>query len=165
MNIFFLSEDPVLAAQFQCDKHVVKMVLETAQLLSTTHRVLETEGLPDFLYKKTHANHPCAIWTRSSLANYKWLATHGIALTEEYTYRYNKRHKSEPILDWLNLNIPSLSDKTFNQPPQAMPDEYKHFDCVTAYRQYYLEHKMKTIKCEWTKRERPWWTYVDTQNF
>ena len=157
MNIFFLSEDPVLAAQFQCDKHVVKMVLETAQLLSTTHRILETENLPQFIYKKTHANHPCAIWTRSSIANYEWLAIHGLALANEYTYRYNKEHKSTPILSWLASNIPSLSDKKFTQPPQAMPDQYKHFDSVTAYRQYYIGDKMQNIKCEWTRRERPWW--------
>lgn len=158
MNIFFLSEDPILAAQFQCDKHVVKMVLETAQLLCTTHRIVEMESpLPPFLYKKTHANHPCAIWARSSVANYKWLAAHGIALTNEYTFRYNKIHKSEPILGWLAVNIPSLSDKEFNQPPQAMPEEYRHFDSVSAYRAYYIEDKMKKIECRWTKREKPWW--------
>lgn len=157
MNIFFLSEDPVLAAQFQCDKHVVKMVLETAQLLCTTHRVLETENLPDFLYKKTHANHPCAIWVRSSLANYQWLVAHGLALLTEYTYRYEKTHKSEPIIGWLNSNYPSLPTKRFTQPPQAMPEEYYHYDSVTAYRQYYINDKMKKIDCRWTKREKPWW--------
>lgn len=157
MNIFFLSEDPVLAAQFQCDKHVVKMVLETAQLLSTTHMVLETEHFPHFLYRKTHMNHPCAIWARSSVANYKWLAAHGIGLANEYTFRYNKFHKSQPILEWLVENIPSLSDKEFSQPPQVMPEEYRHFDSVSAYRQFYIGDKMQNIKCKWTKREKPWW--------
>jgi hypothetical protein len=136
------------------------MVLETAQLLSTTHRVVETENLPPFIYQKTHANSQCAIWVRSSISNYEWLATHGMALANEYTYRYNKEHKSTPILTWLSLNVPSLSDKPFSQPPQVMPDEYRHFDSVTAYRRYYMENKMKNIVCKWTKRERPWWTHA-----
>ena len=65
MNIFVLDNDPFKAAEYQCDKHVVKMVLETAQLLCSAH-----ETAP---YKRTHYNHPCAIWTRSSLSNYMWL--------------------------------------------------------------------------------------------
>ena len=147
-----------MAAQYQCDKHVVKMVLETAQLLSTTHHVLETENLPDFIYRKTHANHPCAIWARSSIANYKWLTTHGLALCAEYTHRYNKVHKSQTLIEWASANIPNIQTVNFSNPPQAMPEIYKNDNYIKAYRSYYIKYKMEMIKCIWTKRPRPFWT-------
>ena len=87
MNIFVLDLDPVKAARYQCNKHVVKMVLETAQLLCAP---FEPGVAP---YKRSHFNHPSSIWTRSSLSNYHWLIVHGMALCDEYEYRYSKIHK------------------------------------------------------------------------
>ena len=75
MNIFYLDEDPVLAAQMHCDKHVVKMILESAQLLSTAHLLIDGDELADErgLYKATHKNHPSSKWVRDSSENYEWL--------------------------------------------------------------------------------------------
>jgi len=164
MNIFFLDKNPKLAAEYQCNKHVVKMVVESAQLLSTAHRVL-TESCPEFLYKATHKNHPCGIWVRTAPANYIWLATHALALCKEYSYRYGKTHKSQPIIEWCLDNVPFEEcgylvtenlDSYF--PPQCMPEECQiEGDIVGAYRNFYKNVKMKTIKCEWKKREVPKW--------
>ena len=73
MNIFYLDRDPHEAARLQCDKHVVKMILETAQLLSTAHNELDGGQIA---YKTTHKNHPSAVWARKSLDNYLWLYRH-----------------------------------------------------------------------------------------
>ena len=91
MNIFVLHTNPKIAAQMACDKHVVKMVSESVQMLSTTMHSVGLEGP----WKKTHANHPCTIWARESLQNYQWLWDHANSLGEEYTHRYNKKHKSQ----------------------------------------------------------------------
>jgi hypothetical protein len=153
VNIFFLDYDPVKAAVFQCDKHVVKMTLETAQLLSSVHRVYKTENA-EKVYKLTHKNHPCAIWARASVDNYVWLYNHFSALCYEYSGRYFRTHKCESLLP-LFWNPPSnLPDIGFTAPAQAMPDEFKHKCPVVAYKRYYLE-KSKTIKMVWTYAEIP----------
>ena len=92
MNIFVLDYDPVKAALFQCDKHIVKMPLETAQLLCSAFKDVSTP------YKKTHLNHPCAKWARKSKHNYEWLILHGLALCDEYQYRYKKTHQSKKVI-------------------------------------------------------------------
>jgi hypothetical protein len=99
MNIFFLSEDPYEAASMQVDRHVVKMILESAQLLSTAHRILDGDDsgvLPDYrdtlFYRATHKNHPSARWIRESVENYNWLVDHFDGLLREYTHRYKKQH-------------------------------------------------------------------------
>lgn len=145
MNIFYLSHDPVKAAQVQYNKHVVKMILETAQLLCTAHHELGSSI--EIPYKATHKNHPSAIWVRSSAEAYMWAYEHMMALGTEYTKRYNKEHltiaKCRDVLYTLPNNI---SDKPFVQPPQCMPDEYKvEGDSVTAYWNYY-ENEKHTIK-------------------
>ena len=165
MNIFYLDNDPTLAAQAQCDKHVVKMILESAQLLCTTHHYFDSDPRPEThkhikFYKKTHVNHPCSIWTRKSLANYNWLAQHALALCSEYTYRYNKQHKSYDIIVLCSLFYPTDIDVNMwlTEPALAMPDEYKSEDPVESYRRYYKECKRNTIQMRWTKREPPkWW--------
>jgi hypothetical protein len=138
MNIFFLSFNPRIAAEHHCDKHVVKMILETAQLLYTAHEVL-----PPGAYKKTHLNHPCAIWTRESKDNYKWLCQLGLALCKEYTFRYGKIHKTQAHIEWLTANIPDLPDVGVTEIRQAMPPEYKRPNPVEAYQTYYRENKLK----------------------
>ena len=99
MNIFYLDRDPQIAAQMMCDKHVVKMILESAQMLSTAHRVLDGDEYADKngLYKKAHVNHPSSEWVRCSYQQYKWLYDHMVALMEEYTYRYGKHHATERL--------------------------------------------------------------------
>jgi hypothetical protein len=153
MNIFFLSLNPTEAARLHCDKHVVKMILETAQLLYTAHWVYESP-LPEGAYRKTHPNHPSARWVRESLVNYRWLCSLGIALCEEYTYRYGKVHKTEHHLRWLTANTPTnLVDVGWTLPRLAMPDEYKDKDPVVAYRRYYMGAKVRLLS--YTKRPTP----------
>jgi hypothetical protein len=158
LNIFFLSRNPILAAQYQCDKHVVKMVLESAQILSTNYR-LEFPDVEVPLYKSTHVNHPCVKWVREKDSNYSWLVKHAKALSDEYTYRYGKVHKSNSIIELCRTYKPttSLNKLEITDPPLAMQDEYKCDDPVLAYRNYYFFGKGSTIKCEWTKRSKPWW--------
>ena len=157
MNIFVLSRCPQLAARLHCDKHVVKMILETAQLLYCAHHVVGTRELPEGAYKKTHANHPCALWVRESRANYRWLAELGIWLCKEYSYRYgDKIHKTTRHLVWLLAHPPVLPDVPQTPFRQAMPDEYKCADAVQAYQAYYRENKMRARGIvKYTNREFP----------
>lgn len=144
MNIFFLSLDPREAAQLHCDKHVVKMILESAQMLYCAHWVLGSL-LPPNAYKKAHMNHPCSIWVRESLDNYLWLCELAKELCNEYKFRYGaqKIHKTEAHIDWLLANYPKdILNDGFTMPAQAMPNEYKREDVVVAYKVFYRESKM-----------------------
>lgn len=152
MNIFYVDENPVIAAQMLCDKHVVKMILESAQLLCSVHYFYTSSYQP--VYKLTHKNHPCSIWARTSVANYVWLCQHGLALCEEYTNRYGKIHKSEAVIRDCYSHIPSIPDDHFTKPPLAMPDLYKSDDPVESYRKYYLGEKMGFAT--W-KTKPPYW--------
>ena len=152
MNIFFLDFDVKKCAEYHCDKHVVKMILETAQLLCSAHHV--TGGTAQ--YKLSHKNHPCAIWVRSSLSNYLYLCELGLALGEEYTYRYGKKHKSVEVIEWCLVNRPNIHDVDFTTPPLAMGDEYKiGNDVIESYRNYYKGAKSGIVS--WKNREVPKW--------
>lgn len=152
MNIFILDSDPVIAAQMQCDKHVVKMTLESAQLLCTAHQILD--GPSPNLYKPTHKNHPCAIWVRKSHSNYLWLYRHFIALATEYTYRYGKVHLCEQKFREV-LKTPPKAIAFGELTPFAQCVEEKIPDNpILAYRNYY---NAKDIDKRWTKREKPEW--------
>lgn len=142
----------MVCAEWHCDKHVVKMILETCQLLCTAWRVLDPDGhvyVPP--YKKTHVNHPCAKWARTSESNYKWLAHLGRALCAEYTHRYGKVHKCKVMIDTLSDHVPPALPVAFTAPAMAMPDEYKvDNDAIAAYRKYYAgakEHLHSCSKC------------------
>lgn len=159
MNIFFLSRSPRLAAKMHCDKHVVKMIIETAQMLYSAHWVLNPEGTPPTAYKLAHKNHPCSIWVRASLANYLWLASLGIWLCREYQYRYGEQkvHKTEAHIAWLFQNPPaSIPISELTEPALAMPDEYKQEDPILAYETFYRESKLKKRNIvQYTKRDWP----------
>ena len=152
MNIFFLDDDIKKCAQYHCDKHVVKMILETAQLLCGVHHVIDqvTDQVP---YKLSHKNHPCSIWTRESLTNYLVLCELGLELCYEYTYRYGRRHKSQEVIEWCVTNKPNICDKGYTEPPKAMPDEYKVDSVVESYRNYYRGAKVSFAV--WKNREKP----------
>ena len=174
MNIFYLSKDPTECAQQHCDKHVVKMIIEYAQLLSTAHRVLDGEQYldktknnrnikrwrldenEDLFYKASHINHPSAIWARKSNNNYTWLNLLFCALCEEYEHRYGREHetcrKMYGKLTSLPKNIPV---GYFEDPPPAMPDYCKLPSSVDSYKKYYINEKANFAK--WTKREIPEW--------
>jgi hypothetical protein len=157
MNIFFLSFSARLAAEHHCDKHVVKMILETAQLLYSAHWSTDPSRVLPTAYKLAHKNHPCAIWTRESLDNYQWLCELGYWLCQEYRFRYgNKTHKTEAHLEWLRGNPPVLPSIGITTIRLAMPDEYKRPNPVEAYRTYYIENKLKKRGIvRYTKRDAP----------
>ena len=154
MNIFFLDEDSKMCAQAHCDKHVVKMIIEYAQMMSTAHRVLDPPSeLIEPMYKPTHKNHPAAVWVRESDANYKWTHDLWFWLCKEYWWRYDKIHKTwEKLYNKLShvpLNIPSGN---FTAPPIIVPDQYKintgsiTEDVVQSYRKFYIEDRSRFAK-------------------
>jgi hypothetical protein len=151
MNIFFLDTDPKKCALYHNDKHVVKMILETAQLLCGVHWVSGNEAP----YKLSHKNHPCSIWVRSSLENYLWLCELGMELCEEYTFRYGKKHKTQSVIEWCIINKPNIEDIPFTEPPKAMPEEFKVNSTTQSYRNYYMGPKKDF--CVWKNRETPLW--------
>ena len=157
MNIFYLDRDPAIAAQMMCDKHVVKMILESAQMLSTAHRVLDGDEYADRkgLYKLAHKNHPSTIWVRSGIEQYFWLYDHMIALMKEYTHRYGKHHATERLIGGLSLVPVNIPNMTYNDPPQCMPEECKGDDTVLAYQKYYIEEKSGFAT--WKSRTVPEW--------
>ena len=171
MNIFVLDQDAVQAARMMCDKHVIKMILESCQLLSTAHHVLDGEELvvntgkrkyrshictKKNICKATMINHPCTIWTRESRANYVWLWRHAYALCKEYTVRYGKIHAMESMLVNELYNAPMNIPKTKLTPfAQAMPEQYRNENPVVAYRSYYINEKVRFAK--WKNANVPFW--------
>jgi hypothetical protein len=166
MNIFYLDKNPIKAAEMSCDKHVVKMILESAQMLSTAHRVLDGEmvitksvtGRKKTIYKHSNSNmdavlygagwlnHPSCKWVLDSSYNYIWLYKHMIALGNEYTRRYGKIHKTIDKLGELLKSIPKNSpiNKLGTDPIPAMPDECKiPGNVVESYRKYYIMKKRR----------------------
>jgi len=139
MNIFVLDERPFVSAQMMCDRHVVKMIVESAQLLCSVYWMNGIEAP----YKLTHKNHPCAIWVSESRINFAWLYAHLAGLLMEYKSRYGKDHKTEEVYNWI-LNNPSdfLENKGLTKFVQCMPEQYRiEGDAVTAYRNYYIGEK------------------------
>lgn len=188
MNIFILDNDLVKSVEYHVDSHVVKMPLEAAQLACTAFWVDQILGFKpraltkeeqqklknavDFcrkddnkiilngvkLYKPTHINHPCAIWTRSRFDNYQYVRHYGLQLGKEKLFRWpeNKPHASCTILEYL----PDLHDNKVLRSSfaLAMPDDYKEqaIDAVDAYRTYYVCAKRHLAR--WTNRNIPeWW--------
>lgn len=182
MNIFVLDSSPHVSAEYMCDKHIVKMILESCQLLSTAHRVLDGTKLitrknnrkyttykmqhnflDNFLYKSTMVNHPCSIWCRETDSNYIWLSTHTISLLDEYTKRYNKNHASYQLGVWLEGHIPQNIELGDMTPfALAMPDKYKTECAVQSYRNYYINDKSKFAK--WKNNNIPSWYTKGIEN-
>ena len=143
MNIFYLDKDPKLAAIYQYNKHVVKMILESAQMLCTAHHCYgSAEQKANVPYKQAHLNHPSTIWARQSKSTYMWLYEHMMALGNEYYVRYGKTHLTiTKCKEFLATPPKHIQGDEWSQPPQAMPDEYKHKDSIIAYWQYYINDK------------------------
>ena len=168
MNIFVLHESPYIAAEMHCDKHVPKMVLELAQMLTTAHHVYGSEPW-EGMYKQAHLNHPCTRWVRNDYLNYRWAYAHFKTLSQQYHIRFGKMHKSfkeqYEHLQKRPINIPNETGSNYlnwhykkPQPfAQAMPDEYKNEDAVTAYRTYYLRDKQRFAKWEKGVDAPDWW--------
>ena len=154
MNIFYLDEDLKKSAEYHCDKHIVKMLCEYTQLLSTAVR----ESGIDAGYKTTHKNHPSAIWARESLGNWLWLRSLVSHCNDEYRYRYDKivNHKSYDMA--MSLPVPNLPNLGITKFRLAMPDDVKCENPVEAYRAYYVNYKKDIVS--WKKRTSPSWYQV-----
>jgi len=165
-----------------CDKHVVKMILETCQLLSTAHRVLDGhKNVREYsslktkktcnkifydldniymninVYLPTHINHPSNVWTRQTSGNYRWLYDHLIGLLDEYTYRYQKTHKCERLLEHLMFAPENIKLGPQTTVPLCMPEKYHDLYSIQSYRNYYNGEKLGFAK--WTNREKPKWIF------
>jgi len=175
VNIFYLHEDTKECAKQHLDKHVVKMILEYAQLLSTAHRVLdgyEYEGKSisgrkamrwklddereDNLYLASHMKHPSGLWCRQSQDNYWWLYNLWRDLMREYTHRYGKHHVAEKLIPYLSFSPSNIPVAIADPMPQCMPDQYKVYgDSIQAYHNYYIGDKQPFAV--WTNRPIPEW--------
>lgn len=156
MNIFYTDTNPEQAARNLCDKHVVKMLLESCQMLSTAYRQKQPYGklVPPGIYQSAYASHPCTEWVCEAGVHYQWLLAHAWELEREYQLRYNKYHAARKCLFELEQLV-QLSGE-WRDPPQCMPPQYKIFgDPVAAYRMYYIGEKLHFAK--WTKRNPPDW--------
>lgn len=153
MNIFALDSDPVLAAQMLCDKHVIKMTLETAQILCT---VSDKFNVPA-QYKSTHAKHPSVLWAGTTLGNWTWTVLHGLAIAAEYTKRYGKIHKSQAVIEWIRDFGGKPGDGKLQKFSLAMPDSFKNKDRVKAYRSYYLGAKKDIATWKKPSTSPDWW--------
>jgi len=179
MNIFYLDEDPTICAEMHCDKHVVKMIIEYAQLMSTAHRMLDgkhyidsssgrriqrwrlpTAEMESVVYKAGHVNHPSAIWVRENAVHYQYTYDLFTSLCDEYTLRYGKVHLTDSKLrDCLNILPNNIDLCAWRYPPQCMPDDVKvKSNVVSAYHKYYAKYKKDIAK--WTARPIPYFMEV-----
>jgi len=180
MNIFALDDSPELSAQMMCDKHISKMIVESAQMLSTAHRMLDGQetrkqsrsgkrwvryfNLPvadeDLIYKAVHFNHPCTVWCRQNDSNYTWLYDHMMYLGIEYTKRYGKTHSTIELLGERLCEPPKNIKYGLRTPfALAMPDEYKSKDAQHSYRIFYKNEKT-FAKWERGVSEPHWWKNI-----
>ena len=183
MNIFALDYNPEIAARDLCDKHVPKMIVESCQLLSTAHRLIDGEQyadktakghnikrwlLPDakaeaLVYKASFVNHPCAIWVRHNIAHYTWLARHALEMCKEFEARFGKPHKCLPLVQWFRANAPAriaiVTVMEIQEFALAMPDEFKEADSVMSYRNYYVHAKSRFAKWRNPVDRLPFWYY------
>ena len=174
MNVFFLSRNTAECARWHTDQHVIKMVIEAAQLLSTAWHQLQPTALVfeplsrccllngKRIFNETHRNHPMAIWTRQNAANYQYVWNYGLDLADEYFHRWGSRreqpyrHATQAILETLGDMPECLPDESMTDPPLCMPDEFKvEGDPTLSYRRYYIGAKL--TNANYTHRERPEW--------
>ena len=188
MNRFRIEETPMGCAQSHCDKHVNKMVIEEAQMLSTVHRLLDgTEEkrpsksgkrmvrywrLPDdresTLYKPVHMGHPCTVWATQTRGNYQWAYSLFYALCKEFTHRYGKTHMTEEKLLIPLSKIPDHIDSSAEVTPMPLamgsnPECMDPDDVIGSYRKYYITKKDR-FKMAWTNRRTPRWFLDDCSN-
>lgn len=161
MNIFATDSDTSICATYHTDKHIVKMPLEMAQMVSFVyhHKELWDKPIPQLLmsYSPTHDKHPCSLWMQENLSNFYWSCELGIKLVEEYRFRYNsqKHERCLLIFQWALDNLPEVEIDLMTPFAKAMPEEFK-VDCsIESYRNYYKFGK--TELHQWTKRNKPEW--------
>lgn len=153
MNHFILDDDLAKSAQYHCDSHCIKIILEMTQVASTVNTILGFWAP----YKPTHKNHPITVWARESRDNFDWICEYGLALCQEYFHRYGKIHKCQAYLEKMLGAQNSLKYTGLTEFCQCMPENCKNSDVVQAYRNYYIIEKSKSIKLTWKNREKPSW--------
>ena len=152
MNIFVLDTDIRKCARYHCDQHVIKMILESVQILCT---VLNKKGMTT-PYRSTHIKHPCVLWVEESYDNFIWLKDLALALNQEYAYRFSKQKDHRSIAVLSEISGYTYERKGLTGFVQAMPEQYKvPGDAVSAYRRFYLGEKMRFAR--WTRRPVPEW--------
>ena len=180
MNIFYLDECPVKSAEMMCNRHMSKMVVESAQMLSTAHRMLDgiMEKRPsisgkrmvpyyklddwreEVMYNAVHFNHPCNVWIRDTSENYFWLYDHFIALGDEFTRRYGKKHMTIEKLGNVLRELPkNLKGASITEPALAMtarPECIVEGNPVKSYQNFYIT-KQERFKMEWPEGKQPEW--------
>ena len=161
MNRFIIGHVPQEIVQFMCDKHVVKMPLEEAQMLCTVLR----KASPEFadahgLYKMAHKNHPCTLWAGETRSNYMYAFRLWNHMCLEYTYRYGKRHATERFLEAFRIGAELVPEGLMTQHPECFGDHADlksgEFWPVDSYRAFY-NTKQHRFKMTWTKRDVPYW--------
>jgi hypothetical protein len=165
MNIFVLDYDYNKAADYHADKHICKMIVETAQMLCTAYHILGEKHKINTIfqrcgkfYKKTHANHPCSIMVRDNINNFDWVLQLGLRLCFQYYIRFgdhSKNHSTTPLLLEMESRRPYLPNKPLWF-AQAMPEQYKNHDTIIAYRNYYMAEKRHIAKWKYTQQPE-WW--------
>lgn len=177
MNIFYLDENPEKCAKAHYDTHVRKMIVESAQMLSTAHRVLDgystiqlnkanrrmtvwklDDSRDKELYKSTHVNHPCSLWVRESIHNYLYLYRLMVALINEFDYRWGKTHATSRLINTLAIPPKNISKTAATPFKIATTPNNREKDPVIAYRNYYMNEKLSLYG--YTKREQPNWFIV-----
>jgi len=185
MNLFLLNKNIQECVKNLCDKHVVKMILETAQILYCAWHVRSPLPAYDHMlqpYKKTHVNHPISVWVRHCEEHYQWTCMYGLLLCYEYTYRYKKIHKTqihlERLLNWgfppkhLPEPVVKKQSKEWVYATTGIPITFQYFplcmdessyirteygyDAVESYKHYY-QTKADKFKMEWRHSEKPQW--------
>ncbi len=155
MNIFVTDTDARIAAINLCNRHVCKMALETAQLLATCYPPGTLE------YKHTHVNHPCAVWARTSLSNFRWLLAHGLWIAEEYAVRYRRDHASAVVIEACVDLVPDIPDIGLTPFARAIKEPWKsqtaHLSITEAYRTFYVGDKARFARWAPHSHAPAWW--------
>lgn len=156
MNIFVLDYSPTKAAEYHCDKHAVKMVVESCQILSSAAHLRGAKSTP---YKPSFLHHPCVKWAAESQANYVWLLALTKELLEQYRLRYNKAHACYEVFRQLVRYVARFPQIGLTSFALAMPEKFKLIqEPVLAYRQYYICEKARFAK--WKLGAPYWWTAI-----
>lgn len=164
MNIFILDLSPIRAAQYQCDKHIPKMCVESAQMMASAlrangagdcHMPLTQSGRP---YRGGYHHHPCTVWAGETIDNFNWLAMHAEALCQEYFERFGRQHACDQPIREMADRLDMIKGDGLTPFAQAMPDEYRDDDPVVAYRRYYTADKARFARWDRCRHGSPcWW--------
>jgi hypothetical protein len=164
VNIFFLDDDPARAAEYSCDSHACKMVLESAQIMSTVHWIADCSTAEALygrctVYAPTHPSHPSVRWAARSLSNWRWLREHCLALSAERLWRFPgyNHHNSTAVA--YRMPEPAIADLGLTEFAVGFKSELEYpGDVVQAYRRYYALEKRHLAS--WTRRGAPaWWPH------